>query len=86
GMPIPVVSTAMGRAAASLLPALEAVALQERLEAADAEQWSAYREAYHAGLAQCATRGFCTCVGEYMAAIHAVAVPLFHTPTRTFAL
>ncbi|CCE08102.1 Transcriptional regulatory protein [Bradyrhizobium sp. STM 3843] len=86
GMPIPVVSTAMGRAAASLLPTHDALSLEQRLEASDTEQWSAYREAYRSGIAQCAERGFCTCFGEYMAAIHAVAVPLFHSATRAFSI
>ncbi|WP_410052109.1 IclR family transcriptional regulator [Bradyrhizobium sp. SZCCHNS3004] len=83
GMPIPVVGTAMGRAAASLLPARDAARLEQQLDASDAEQWSAYRDAYRAGIAQCAERGFCTCFGEYMAAIHAVAVPLFQAANTT---
>jgi len=40
--------------------------------------WAAYRDQYRAGLRDCAERGFCTCFGEYMASIHAVATPLFH--------
>ena len=79
GLPIPVVRTAMGRAAAALLPAAEALALlEQRIEADDADLWSAWRDTYRAELPQCADRGFCTCYGEYLASIHAVAAPLFH--------
>ncbi|MDF3808819.1 MULTISPECIES: IclR family transcriptional regulator [Rhodopseudomonas] len=78
GMPIPVVLTAMGRAAAATLPAAEAVLLAQRLAADDAELWAACGDNYRAGLRQCAQRGFCSCPGEFMAAIHAVAAPLFH--------
>ncbi|QAU46552.1 IclR family transcriptional regulator [Bradyrhizobium guangzhouense] len=78
GMPIPVVMTAMGRAAAATLPQADAALLEERIASEDAELWSAFRDKYRAGLAQCASRGFCTCWGEYMASIHAVAAPLFH--------
>lgn len=78
GMPIPVVMTAMGRAAAAILPQAEAALLEERIAGEDAELWSAFRDRYRAGLAQCASRSFCTCWGEYMASIHAVAAPLFH--------
>ncbi|OAF14243.1 IclR family transcriptional regulator [Bradyrhizobium centrolobii] len=78
GMPIPVVMTAMGRAAAATLPPADAALLEERMRSEDAELWSAFRETYHAGLTQCANRGFCTCWGEYIASIHAVAAPLFH--------
>jgi DNA-binding IclR family transcriptional regulator len=78
GMPIPVVMTAMGRAAAATLPASDAALLEERLTANDAELWAAFREKYLAGIAQCADRAFCTCFGEYMTSIHAVAAPLFH--------
>ena len=78
GLPIPVVRTAMGRAAAALLPAAEAALLEQRIEADDADLWSAWRDTYRAELRQCADRGFCTCYGEYLASIHAVAAPLFH--------
>ena len=78
GMPIPVVMTAMGRAAASTLPHAGAALLERRIADEDAETWSAFRDTYRAGVAQCASRGFCTCWGEYMASIHAVAAPLFH--------
>ncbi len=78
GMPIPVVMTAMGRAAAATLPAADAALLEERIKAEDAELWNAFGDNYRSGLAQCADRGFCTCFGEYMASIHAVAAPLFH--------
>jgi len=76
GMPIPVVMTAMGRAAAAALPAADAAQLEARL-AGEAELWAAFRDRYRAGIAQCAERGFATCFGEYMASIHAVAAPLF---------
>ncbi|MCK1667015.1 IclR family transcriptional regulator [Bradyrhizobium sp. 153] len=78
GMPIPVVMTAMGRAAAAILPPAEAAQLERRIAAEDSELWAAFRDKYRAGLAQCVSRGFCTCWGEYMASIHAVAAPLFH--------
>ncbi|WP_342740512.1 IclR family transcriptional regulator [Bradyrhizobium sp. B117] len=78
GMPISVVMTAMGRAAAATLPPADAALLEQRIASEDAELWSAFRDNYRAGLAQCASRGFCTCWGEYMASIHAVAAPLFH--------
>jgi DNA-binding IclR family transcriptional regulator len=78
GMPIPVIFTAMGRAAAATLPAVEAALLEERMKSDDADVWSAYRDKYRAGIRECADRGFCTCYGEYMASIHAVAAPLFH--------
>ncbi len=78
GMPIPVILTAMGRASAAILPAAEAALLEDRIKIDNADLWSAYRDNYRAGMAQCADRGFCTCYGEYMASIHAVAAPLFH--------
>lgn len=88
GLPIPVVRTAMGRAAAALLPGDEAAVLATRLAAADATTWESYAELYRSGLAQCAERGFCTCFGEYMPSIHAVAAPLFRAKSlkRTFAI
>lgn len=79
GMPIPVVMTAMGRAAAATLPPSDAERLERTIAAEDAELWSAFRDKYRAGIAQSKNRGFCTCWGEYMASIHAVAAPLFHT-------
>lgn len=78
GMPIPVVMTAMGRAAAAGLPPADADRLERQIAAEDAAQWAAFRDRYRAGLTQCASRGFCTCFGEYIASIHAVAAPLFH--------
>ncbi len=78
GMPIPVVMTAMGRAATAILPAAESTLLEERIGADDAELWSAFRDRFREGIRQCAGRGFCTCFGEYMASIHAVAAPLFY--------
>jgi DNA-binding IclR family transcriptional regulator len=78
GMPIPVVMTAMGRAAAATLPPADAARLEERIAGEDAGMWTASRDTYHAGIAQCANRGFCTCIGEYMSSIHAVAAPLFY--------
>lgn len=88
GLPIPVVMTAMGRAVASLLPATERARLEARMEAEDAELWAAYRDSYRAGLRRCAAEGFCTCPGEYMASIHAVAAPLFHARSleQSFAI
>jgi DNA-binding IclR family transcriptional regulator len=79
GMPIPVVSTAMGRAAAAILPAAESALLEAHLKIDNADLWSAFQDKYRAGIQQCADRGFCTCYGEYMPSIHAVAAPLFHT-------
>lgn len=78
GLPISVVRTAMGRALAALLPATEAEHLEERIKTEDAELWSAFRDKYRDGIRHCAERGFSTCFGEYIAAIHAVAAPLFH--------
>ncbi|MBR0778799.1 IclR family transcriptional regulator [Bradyrhizobium diazoefficiens] len=78
GMPIPVVMTAMGRAAAAILPPPDAARLEERIAAEDSGMWLASREAYRAGIVQCASRGYCTCIGEYMPSIHAVAAPLFY--------
>ena len=88
GMPISVVRTAMGRAMAALLPAAEAALLEERIEAERPEHWAAYRELYRAGIRQCVERGFCTCFGEYMDSIHAVAAPLFGLPghEQTFSI
>jgi len=77
GMPIPVVMTAMGRAAAATLPPAGTAQLEARLAAEDTELWTAFRDLYRTGITQCAQRGFCTCFGEYMASIHAVAAPLF---------
>jgi DNA-binding IclR family transcriptional regulator len=82
GMPIPVVSTAMGRSAVSILPVGEASVLEERLKSDNADLWSVHRDKYHAGIRQCAEQGFCTCYGEYMASIHAVAAPLFYERSR----
>lgn len=78
GMPIPVVSTAMGRAATALLPAAERALLEERIKSDDAAAWAAHRDKFNGGLGSCAARGFATCFGEYMPSIHAVAAPLFH--------
>ncbi|MGY3618869.1 IclR family transcriptional regulator [Bradyrhizobium sp. USDA 10063] len=78
GMPIPVVSTAMGRAAAATLPATDSALLERQIKTDDADSWSTHRDKYRAGIQQCADRGFCTCYGEYMPSIHAVAAPLFH--------
>ena len=78
GMPIPVVKTAMGRASAAILSGADAALLEERMRADDAAAWAAYRDNYRAGIRQCAERGFCTCFGEYMSSIHAVATPLFY--------
>ncbi|APO52596.1 IclR family transcriptional regulator [Bradyrhizobium diazoefficiens] len=88
GMPIPVVMTAMGRAAAATLPPADAALLEQQIASEDAELWSAFRDRYRAGRAQCASRGFCTCWGEYMASIHAVAAPLFHADEtrRSFSI
>jgi DNA-binding IclR family transcriptional regulator len=79
GMPISVIRTAMGRAAAALLPATEIARLEQRMTSDDPAAWSRYGDLYSAGLAQCAERGFCTCYGEYMESIHAVASPLFRS-------
>jgi len=78
GLPIPVASTAMGRAASAILPAADAAVLEERTEADDPEMWTAVRDRYHAEIERCAERGFCSCFGEYMPSIHAVASPLFY--------
>ncbi|RXG91065.1 IclR family transcriptional regulator [Bradyrhizobium zhanjiangense] len=78
GMPISVAMTAMGRAAAATLPPADADRLERQIAAEDAALWSAFRDKYRAGIAQCTSRGFCTCWGEYIASIHAVAAPLFH--------
>ena len=88
GMPIPVVATAMGRAAAAILPAADLVRLEQRMKQGDPDLWSAFREKYRAGIRQCADQGFCTCYGEYMASIHAVAAPLFQAPNlkQAFAI
>ncbi len=88
GMPIPVILTAMGRASAATLPAVEFALLEQCLKSDNPDIWSAYRDKYHAGVRQCAERGFCTCYGEYMATIHAVAAPLFYAPTlkQSFAI
>jgi DNA-binding IclR family transcriptional regulator len=88
GLPIAVVSTAMGRAAASLLPGAEAALLEERLRADDAKAWSTHRDKYRAGIRHAAARGFCTCFGEYMESIHAVAAPLFRSRSlqQTFSI
>jgi DNA-binding IclR family transcriptional regulator len=88
GMPIPVMLTAMGRAAAAILPAAESALLAAQIKTDSADAWSAYRDKYRAGIAQCADLGFCTCYGEYMASIHAVAAPLFHTQNskQSFAI
>ena len=68
----------MGRAAAAILPATELARLEARMKADGADSWSAFSDKYRDGILQCAERGFCTCFGEYMASIHAVAAPLFH--------
>src|SRR4051812_19086425 len=88
GMPIPVVMTAMGRAAAAILPPADAARLEERIAGEDSGIWLSSRDAYRAGKAQCSSRGFCTCIGEYMASIHAVASPLFYAPEQkqTFSI
>lgn len=88
GMPISVVRTAMGRAMAAILPRAEASLLEERIEAERPDHWAAYRDLYRDGLRQCAGRGFCTCFGEYMETIHAVAAPLFTVSSlaQTFSI
>lgn len=80
GMPISVIKTAMGRAAAAILPGTESTLLDDQLKASDPAAWSAFHERYQIGRRQCADRGFCTCFGEYMPSIHAVAAPLFFAP------
>jgi DNA-binding IclR family transcriptional regulator len=80
GLPISVVSTAMGRALASLLPPDRATHLEQAIRADSAQSWSEFRTKFRAGIEQCAERGFCTCVGEYIETIHAVAAPLFLAP------
>lgn len=77
GLPIPVILTAMGRAAAAILPPEESALLEARMKADSADSWSAFSGKFRDGIRQCAERGFCTCFGEYMASIHAVAAPLF---------
>lgn len=79
GLPIPVVRTAMGRALAAILPSERRVHLEARIRADDADLWSAYRDRYRAGIRLCAEQKFCTCFGEYLTSIHAVAAPLFYT-------
>lgn len=88
GLTIPVVATAMGRAAAALLPAAEATQLERRLKVDDARLWSIHRESYRAGIRRSAEQGFATCVGEYLASIHAVAAPLFRAQglQQTFSI
>ncbi|PZA11274.1 IclR family transcriptional regulator [Rhodopseudomonas palustris] len=86
GMPIPVVRTAMGRAAAATLSEAEAARFERRLESADGAMWASYRDLYRDGLRQCAERQFCTCFGDYMPAIHAIAAPLFRLRDRSFAI
>ncbi|WP_316161413.1 IclR family transcriptional regulator [Bradyrhizobium sp. SZCCHNRI20481] len=88
GMPITVVATAMGRAAAAILPPAEAARFDAQLAADDAKQWASFRTLYFDGITQCAERGFCTCIGEYMPAIHAVAAPLHYANSsgRAFAI
>src|SRR6478735_4554715 len=54
GMPIPVAMTAMGRAAAATLAPADAARLEQRLAGEDGELWSALREPFRAGIAQCA--------------------------------
>jgi DNA-binding IclR family transcriptional regulator len=77
GLPITVVATAMGRAIAAILPADELTLLEERIRSEMPDQWTRHRERYRAALKACADQGFCTCHGEYMETIHAVAAPLF---------
>ena len=88
GMSISTVMTAMGRAAAAIVPAGESALLEERMRADDADLWSAYRNKYRLGIRQCADRGFCTCFGEYISSIHAVAAPLFysHSLRQSFSI
>lgn len=88
GMPIKVVATAMGRAAAAIVPSAQAAAFDATLAADDGDQWSRHHQRYLTGIADVAARGFCTCLGEYMTAIHAVAVPLHYAAdaNRVFAL
>jgi DNA-binding IclR family transcriptional regulator len=88
GMPIPVISTAMGRAAAAILPAAESALLEDRLRIDSPDLWDAFGDKYLAGIRQCADQGFCTCPGEYMSSIHAVGAPLFYAPKQrqTFSI
>jgi DNA-binding IclR family transcriptional regulator len=78
GLPIPVIRTAMGRALAAILPGDDAVRLEQRIKADTPDLWSSYQDKYRTGIRQCAADGFCTCHGEYISTIHAVAAPLFH--------
>lgn len=88
GLPIPVVSTAMGRAMAAILPPAEAALLEDRLRTDDPTLWSTHGDRYRADILDCAELGFCTCPGEYMPSIHAVAAPLFHVQhlQQTFSI
>ena len=88
GLPISVVMTAMGRAAAALLPVVERAELECRLKADRPERWAAFRDSYRRGMRACGSLGFATCFGEYMESIHAVAAPLFYArdSRRAFAI
>lgn len=88
GMPIPVVATAMGRAAVAILPSAQSALLEQRIKTDNPDLWAIHREKYRAGIRACAERGFCTCFGEYMTSIHAVGAPLFHAGdlNQTFSI
>jgi DNA-binding IclR family transcriptional regulator len=88
GLPITVVATAMGRAMAAILPPVERALLEERIRSEMPDQWARHRERYGAALKECADLGYCTCHGEYMETIHAVAAPLFRDRSlqQTFSI
>jgi DNA-binding IclR family transcriptional regulator len=76
GTRIPIASTTMGRAYASLLSDEERAELFRELQRADPEEWLALRGRFEDALRQIAERGFCVSAGEWQNDINAVAVPL----------
>ena len=82
GMPIPVLNTAMGRAAAATLAEPQIVLLEGQIATEDPTGWPKVRTRFRAGIKSSRERGFCVCLGEYIQTIHAVAAPLFEHAGR----
>jgi len=80
GFAVPLVSSAIGRAAMSLMDADELKATFAAIERAQPQAYRAGRRNALAGIEACRTNGVCVALGEWRPEIFAVAAPLLRTP------
>lgn len=85
GSSIPLPRSAMGRALWSLLDDKSSFALRRQFEREAPDLWARFGAAVEQARRDCAERGFCVSRGDWVAQIHAAAVPLFVDPTTGFA-